>query len=123
MDGSWGTVEWAVDSRGRMPARDFFLQLGDGDRAKVLALFNRLAQEGRINNKEKFKSLGERGAGLWEFKSFQVRLLGDFRPGGRFLVAHGVKKKKDNLNAADIGTALRVLEEDDACGGGEGGGS
>ena len=57
--GGWGIVEWAVDSRGQMPARELYLNLPDEDKAKVLLLFKRLADFGRISNTEKFKQLGE----------------------------------------------------------------
>ena len=116
--GNWGTVEWAIDSGGRMPAREVFDDLSNVDRAKIIALFQRLAADGGITNREKFKQLGEKAGpkarGLWEFKSFQRRFLGDFRPGRRFLVAHGFTKKKDGLKRADINRAIRILDENDA---------
>ena len=80
----------------------------------MLALFQRLAEVGRIENRERFKSLGPRGRGLWEFKSFQIRILGDFRPGRRLLLAHGLRKKSDELPVEAIMTALRILAENDA---------
>ena len=115
-----GTVEWAIDSHGGMPARDFFLGLSEEDKAKVLVLFQRLADFWHISNREKFKQLGSKaGAGrdLWEFKSFQIRLIGNFRPGNRFIIAHGVRKKGDDLRKADIERAIRILGEHDARGG------
>lgn len=116
--GKWGTVEWAVDARGSMPAREFYLDvLDDKDKAKILALFQRLAERGEIPNREKFRQLGKKagpeGRGLWEFKSFQIRFLGDFRPGKRFMVAHGLRKKRDDLPRADIDKAIRILAEHD----------
>ena len=43
------------------------------------ALFNLLANQGRISSKEKFKKLAERkGLAIWEFKRFQLRFLGGF---------------------------------------------
>ena len=106
-------MEWATDARGRLPAREFYEALSDEDRAKASALFRLLADTGKIHNREKFKSLGAKGRNLHEFKSFQLRLVGDFRRGHRFLVAHGVRKKKNDLSRADIETALRVLREND----------
>jgi len=118
-EGSWGTVEWAVDSRGDLPARDVYLSLLDKNKAKVDALFRRLAESGPILNREKFRKLGEKAGpkarGLWECKSFQIRFIGDFRPGGRFIIAHGLdNKKKDNLPKPDIEKAVRILEEHDS---------
>jgi len=115
--GSWGTVEWALDSRGRMPARVFFEGLEDEDKAKLFALFGLLAETGRINNREKFRALGDSGpkkyAHLKEFKSFQLRFVGDFRPGGRFLIAEGLWKQTDKHKSSDLDRALRILEEND----------
>jgi hypothetical protein len=107
------TVEWAVDSRGRMPALEFFQSLPREDRQKVMALFKRLADAGDIASREHFKCLGRSGEGLWEFKRFQLRFLGDYRPGGRFVVAHGLIKKRDALAPADIQRAVRILAEHD----------
>lgn len=117
--GSWGTVEWAVGSRGNLPARDVYRSLPDTDKAKVEALFHRLAEFGPIGNREKFRQLGKKAGpkarGLWEFKSFQIRFIGDFRPGGRFIVSHGLdNKKKDDLPRSDIEKAVRILEEHDS---------
>jgi hypothetical protein len=111
--GTWGTVEWAKDTRGQESAYSFFQTLDATYHAKVLALFQMLAETGRILNREKFKGLGEQGLSLFEFKSFQLRFIGDFRKGKRFLVAHGVQKKKDELDPADIATAARILKEND----------
>lgn len=112
-------MEWAVDSRGGMPALEFFksTSLSREERQKVIVLFKRLADKGDIANREHFKNLGKSGGGLWEFKRHQIRFLGDYRPGGRFVVAHGVRKKKDDLNPSDIKKALRILAEHDARGG------
>jgi hypothetical protein len=118
--GAWGTVEWALDSSRHMPAREVYLSLSPGDRAKMDTLFKNLAEVGRITNREKFRNLGDRAGArarsLFEFKSFQIRFLGDFRRGARFLVAHGItNKKKDDLPRADIERTVRILEENDVC--------
>jgi hypothetical protein len=116
--GAWGTVEWAIDSQGNMPAREVFLGLSPPDKAKVLSMFQRLSDFGCISNREKFKQLGEKagpqGRDLWEFKSHHIRFFGDFRPGRRFIVAHGITdKKQDKLRKADITIAVRMMFEHD----------
>lgn len=113
-------MEWAVDAKRTMPAKEEFDRLPDRDKAKVSALFLRLAEMGRIVNREKFRNLGQKsgkrgsGAELWEFKSFQDRFIGDFRPRNRFLVATYTKKKKDNLDPSAVARAVRVMAENDA---------
>lgn len=115
--GRWGTVEWATDANGESPAKAFYEGLGDSDKAKMNALFGWLARDGRIPNREKFRKLGQQGgkkySHLWEFKSFQLRFLGDFQ-GNRFLVALGVRKKKDSLSEGDKEKTVRILDENAA---------
>ncbi len=70
--GVWGTVEWATDNRGKMPAREFYLGLSDKEKAKVNTLFKRLTESSKITNREKFKQLGPKAGpqarGLWSSK-------------------------------------------------------
>jgi hypothetical protein len=111
--GSKFRIEWAADAREKFWALEFFQELKKEDRQRVAALFKRLANNGDIASREHFKCLGKRGRGLWEFKRFQIRFLGDYRPGGRFLIAHGVRKKKNELDDSDIEKAVRILAEHD----------
>lgn len=116
-DGKWGRVEWASDKNGDMPARDYYLALPDKDKAKISALFQLFANRGFIQNREKFKKLGSKAKGkgseLWEFKSFQHRFLGDYRQKGRFIIAHALRKKSDNLPTSAIAKAVRILQENE----------
>ena len=110
--GQWGTVVWAVEVSGKTLACDFFNSLESKERAKVQAVFNRLANFGRIKTQERFKKLETRnGWALWEFKSFQLRFIGAFSPGVRkeFVVAYGLQKKKNRHNSADLDRAVRIL--------------
>lgn len=104
------TVEWAKTRWGKMPALDFFESLTVADQAKVLALLRRFADTGRIINQQQFKKIE---SGLFEFKKFQIRLLGDYRPGQRFILALGLKKKKNRLNRTDLEKASNILFEND----------
>lgn len=107
----WGVVEWAVDASGKVPAREFFLALSPADRAKIQALFNRLAKQGRIDTRERFKKLETVGGwALWEFKSFQLRFIGAFsRTLKAFVVAEGVRKKQNRHRPRDLDRAARIL--------------
>lgn len=108
--GSRFRLEWAVGKNGDAPARTFFETLKPKEKAQILALFKRLADHGRIDNRQQFKRLNRN---LWEFKKFQLRFLGDYRAGGRFLVALGVRKKKDKHSRKDLEKAERILKEAD----------
>ena len=110
--GEWGRVVWASEATGQRPAFEFFEQLSEKEAAKVQALFERLAEHGQIKNNEQFKKLGDRqGHAILEFKSYQLRFLGAFTSGRRFLVAHGLRKKKNKHRPADLDRAARILTE------------
>lgn len=94
-----------------MPGREFLYSQDEADRAKIYALFKQLADTGQLRNREKFQKLT--GSDLFEFKSFQLRFLGDFRPGNRFVVALGVRKKKQKASPGDLRLAQRILQEHD----------
>lgn len=104
---------WAVDAAGDSPAWNFFVDLKQGDQAKILALFNGLAANGRIPSRERFKKLEtRRGWALWEFKSFQIRFIGAFSRlvTKEFVIAHGLVKKRDKLRSTNLDRAVRILE-------------
>lgn len=108
--GGWGTVVWAVDKSGKSPVRDYFRRLKASDRAKIQAVFNRLANFGRVQSQERFKKLGERnGFALWEVKSFQYRFIGTFSPTREFVVAHGLQKKQNQHRVRDLDIAANNL--------------
>ena len=113
--GPFATVVWAVDASGNTPDRSFFDDLEEGEQAKVQALFNRLTGVGEIRNRDQFKKLEtRRGWPLWEFKRFQIRFIGTFMPDRtkrEFVVAHGLRKKKDRHSASDLERAVRIITE------------
>ncbi|WP_203321758.1 type II toxin-antitoxin system RelE/ParE family toxin [Pseudoxanthomonas beigongshangi] len=100
------TIELLCDDDGQCPAAEFLDGLDEGERRKVDVLFEMLGENGRIPNREKFKKL-EGSSGVFEFKSFQVRLLCFFTPTGRVVITHGVRKQKNKHDAHDITYAER----------------
>lgn len=103
------TIAYAVVSKGRSPGKEFFDRLSLEDQAKLMRLFALLGDRGRIDNPEKFGNLKE---GLWEFKSFQIRMPCRFLPGGLVLITHGFRKKRDRTPTEEVERAKRILEED-----------
>lgn len=91
---------WAVDAAGDSPAWNFFVGLEQGDQAKILALLSRLAANGRIPSRERFKKLETRRG--WALFS---RLITK-----EFVIAYGLVKKRDKLRNTDLDRAVRILE-------------
>ncbi|WP_176414768.1 type II toxin-antitoxin system RelE/ParE family toxin [Stenotrophomonas maltophilia] len=99
--GSIKSIESLSADDGSWPVDEFLDGLSASDRTKVDALFALMGEKGRIANVEKFKKL-EKSEGIFEFKSFQTRLLCFHAPGGRLIVCRGVQKKKDKHDKQDI---------------------
>jgi phage-related protein len=105
------TIEFAVRSNGTMPAKDFYdNELSEEERSKLKPPFTRLADDGRVDNRERFKKV-EGTEELFEFKSHQVRILGFFLRGGRFVLTHGLRKKQDKLPKSEIKVAEAIRAE------------
>lgn len=87
-------IAFAREKSGACPACEFFDGLGPLDKAKLMALFQIAGDRGKFYNPEKFGDLGD---GLYEFKSFQIRMPFAYAKNerGLILITHGFIKKKD----------------------------
>lgn len=103
------SVWWADDASGHFRARDYFDNLTDPERAKFEALFRRLADDGRILNRELF---AKESANIYCFKRGKLRMT-CFRQGSDWMLLHGFKKKtnKDKRLKREIETAERIRTE------------
>ena len=102
-------IEYGICTNGSAPAKEFFDSLSERDQAKLMALFVRMGEEGVIRNEEKFKRV--EGTECFAFKSFQIRMICRFQPGGRLILLCGLWKKKDRYPPTEIERAKRIFEE------------
>lgn len=98
--GNHYSVEVLVLDSGSSPTDGYLSALSDSDRRKVDVLFERLCCHGRISNKEHFRKV--EGTDLFEFKRFQIRLLGFYTRDKRFVICHAVTKKQDKHDRQDL---------------------
>jgi hypothetical protein len=107
--GKYFTVVGAVRRNGTCPARDFLDSLPAEGRAKLMALIRRLADVGSITNREQFKKI--ENTEFFEFKHYQLRMPGYFRPGGVFVLTHGFVKKQDRIPPQELERAWAIRAE------------
>ena len=105
--GDWGTVEYAVTGNGETPAREFIEALEPSELRKVAVLFDRMAQEGKINNSEQFKKVSGK---IFEFKRHQIR-IGCFQIGRTWFLTHGFRKKTTKWAPSQLRRAERIRNE------------
>lgn len=107
--GSCYVIVALVRSNGKSPAQEFLKALEPRDRKKLVALFERMGDMGKLLNREKFKKI--RGD-IWEFKSFQIRIPCFFSPyDNRIILTYGFKKKTDKYSERQIRRAEEYRAE------------
>ena len=104
-------IAFASDRDGAYPAEEFFDQLAIADKSKMDQLFRILGDNEKHSNPKKFGDLGD---GLYEFKSFQIRMPFAYAKDerGLILITHGFWKKRDKAPPSEIARARRILKED-----------
>ena len=107
VSGSFRTIEYAIAANGSMPAREFVENLSVAEKAKIAQLFRKMADLGKLPNREQFKSV--RG-GICEFKKHQIRVF-CFRKDDRWILTNGYKKKRNKLARAEVDRAERIMRE------------
>ena len=106
-------IAFAREKSGACPACEFFDRLARLDKAKLMALFRIAGDHRKFFNPEKF---GDLGGGLFEFKSFHIRMPFAYAKNerGLILITHGFIKKKVKAPKEEIARAWRIYEEDQA---------
>jgi phage-related protein len=97
---------YAITVHGDCLVREFIDGLESADQKKVLALLQRAAEHGTPGNTEKFKKLEDN---IWEFKSFQVRILCTLEGRNAIILTHGFIKKRDKAPPNEIARAKELL--------------
>lgn len=106
--GSKFTVEWYYNEKGKSEALNYYKKLDDTERAKILALFVRIGDHGKINNKEKFRNEGD---DIYAFKADQERFLSFFMKGKKIIVAHAFRKKSQLLPPKEKDIAIKRKDD------------
>lgn len=107
--GKFHTVELSITANGKCPAKKFLDGLSKLDREKILRIIKRLADEGKVANREQFKKI--EGEEFFEFKSFQSRMPCYFHKDGRVIITHGFPKKGDSIKPEQIDRMKRIRDE------------
>ena len=111
--GTLSSIAFAREKSGACPAFKFFDELAPLDKAKLMALFRIAGDHGKFFNPERF---GDLGGGLFEFKSFHIRMPFAYAKNerGLILITHGFIKKKAKAPKEEIARAWRIYQEDQA---------
>lgn len=88
------TIEWYYNIQGKSPALDYYNKLTAQERIKVLHLFKRMGDAGKIEDTTKFNYEGNQ---IYAFKPKPDRFLCFFYAGKKIIVTNAFRKKKQKL--------------------------
>lgn len=88
------TVEWYFDSIGNSDVLEYFNNQNDTQKRKLLMLFKRIGDFGKINDITKFRNEGDK---IFAFKIQPDRYLAFFYSGKKIVVTNAFVKKSDKL--------------------------
>ena len=109
--GPCAKVAYACRLSGERPALEYIKNLERSDWAKLAKSFVKMAQIGRIHNKERFRKLGGKSGKIYEFKIHpKVRVL-CFQLGKTWLLTHGFNKETGNTPPRQIKCAEQIMKE------------
>lgn len=100
------TIEWYFDENGSSESLDYFNNMNLPQKRKLLMLFKRIGDFGKISDITKFRSEGDQ---IFAFKPQPDRLLSFFYSGKKIIVTNGFLKKSQKLPKREKDRAIRLM--------------
>ncbi len=92
--GIYYTIEWYYNEAGKSQALEYFYSMPNSQKRKLLMLFKRLGDFGKISDKTKFRNEGD---GIFAFKPQPDRFLSFFTRCKKIIITEAFIKKQDKL--------------------------
>ena len=105
--GSCFSIEWGQGSAKECQAREYYYALDEADRAKVLALFKRMADVGKIYDTSKFTQETKK---LYAFKPHPHRFFSFFIKGKRIIIVRAYQKQSQKAPARELARAEALMK-------------
>ncbi len=104
-EGECFTIEWYFNENGKSQALEYFYGLTDLQKRKLLMLFKRIGDFGKISDKTKFRNEHD---GIYAFKPQPDRFLSFFTTGRKIIVTEGFLKKSKKIPVTIKNRSLRL---------------
>lgn len=102
------TLEWYYDIRGQSAALEYFEGLTLDRKKKLLNLFKRLGDIGKVFNTEKFRYEGDQ---LYALKPSEDRFLCFFFDGAKVIITNAYEKKTAKMPVKEKRRALEAKDD------------
>ena len=93
-EGACFRIEWFYNELGESQALEYFNGLNDVQKRKVLMLFKRMGDFGKISDTTKFRNEGDK---IFAFKPQPDRFLSFFYVGKKIIVTNAFRKKSQKI--------------------------
>ncbi|MCI5066538.1 type II toxin-antitoxin system RelE/ParE family toxin [bacterium] len=107
-EGDAFTIEWYYDENGKSDVLEYYKNLSDTRRRKLLLLIKRMGDAGRIFDETKFRNEGEK---IFAFKPQPDRYLCFFFEGKKIILTNAFQKKTRKLPKREKERALKIKKE------------
>ena len=105
------TVEWFYDENGKSDSLGYFESLSNAQKRKVLMLFKRIGDFGKISDITKFRNEGDK---VFAFKPQPDRFLSFFYVGKKVVITNAFRKKSQKLPEKEKHLALQRMSSYDS---------
>ena len=93
-EGELFTIEWYFNTKGQSQALEYFYAMNNSQKRKLLMLFKRIGDFGKISDKTKFRNEND---GIYAFKPQPDRFLSFFTADKKIIITEGFLKKSNKL--------------------------
>jgi hypothetical protein len=101
-------IEWYFDTKDQSQSLDYYHEMSNSQKRKLLMLFKRMGDFGRISDKTKFRNEND---GIYAFKPQPDRFLSFFTSNNKIIVTEGFIKKDNKLPRNIKDRSLRIKKE------------
>lgn len=109
-EGEKFTIEWFFDENGESEALNYFKSMSLPQKRKILMLFKRIGDFGKISDITKFRNEGDQ---IFAFKPQPDRMLSFFYTGKKIVVTNGYLKKSQKLPKREKDKAIKYMQSYD----------
>ena len=107
-EGEYFIIEWYFSKNETSQSLNYFLKLSDDGQNKLLYLFKRIGDFGKISDKSKFRYEGD---DIFAFKPQSDRFLCFFVKGNRIIVSNAFRKKTNKLPKNEKLKAMKYRDD------------
>jgi len=103
-------VEFYFSDKGRLPAKEYFDSSEQLVKIKLLALVKYMAEEGRIFDERKFRSVNKKEK-IYEFKPMADRYFNFFYECRKIIITNAYRKKGQKVDPRELARAIAMKRD------------